>query len=94
MWYLYIVRCRDSSLYIGIATDVARRFEEHRSQGKKCAKYLRGKNPLELVFTVEAGTRSEASRLEAMLKRSSKVNKELLVKGEKSLASLSRVNAS
>jgi len=84
MWYLYMVRCSDSSLYVGITTDVVRRFQEHASQGKKCAKYLRGKDPLQLVFTVEAGTRSEASRREAMLKRLSKAHKELWVKGQKS----------
>ena len=88
MWFLYVVRCSDSSLYIGIATDVARRFKEHSSQGKKCAKYLRGNDPLKLVFTIEAGTRSEAARLEARLKKRTKADKEQLVKGERSLVSL------
>ena len=88
MWYLYIARCGDSSLYTGITTDVDRRFNEHVAQGKKCAKYLRGKDPLTLVFTVEAGTRSEASRSEMRLKRLSKVHKELVVSGKKSLADM------
>ena len=88
MWFLYMIRCADSSLYTGIATDVARRFKEHAAQGRKCARYLRGKGPLKLVFTIEAGTRSEAARLEAMLKKHSKADKEALVKGERSLVSL------
>ena len=33
-WYLYIVKCRDGSLYTGITIDVARRFEEHCGKGK------------------------------------------------------------
>jgi putative endonuclease len=88
MWHLYMVRCRNDSLYSGIATDVVRRFAEHAAQGKKCARYLRGKAPLELVFTVVAGTHSEAARLEALVKKVSKADKELLVRGQKSLAAL------
>ena len=79
MWYLYIIRCADFSLYVGITTDVDRRFSEHVSQGKLSAKYLRGKGPLELVYSVEAGNRSEATKLELLLKRASKAKKELLV---------------
>ena len=88
MWHLYIIRCSDSSLYTGITTDVERRFEEHASQGKQCAKYLRGKDPLALAFTVEVGTRSEASQLEASIKRLAKADKEMLVSGQKSLADM------
>ena len=88
MWYIYMVRCSDSSLYTGIATDVARRFAEHAAQGKQAAKYLRGKDPLTLVFAVEVGSRAEASRLEAKVKRLAKIDKEELIKGVESLASL------
>ena len=88
MWYLYMVRCSDSSLYTGIATDVARRFTEHAAQGKRAAKYLRGKDPLALVIAVEVGSRAEASRLEAKVKRLAKIDKEELIKGVESLASL------
>lgn len=91
MWYLYIIRCADSTLYTGITTDVERRFSEHADQGKLAAKYVRGKAPLTLVFTVEAGTRSAASRLELKLKRLTKTQKELVVSGVKSLADLSVV---
>ena len=36
-----MLRCKDNSLYTGITTDLARRIEEHLSQGEKCAKYTR-----------------------------------------------------
>ena len=39
-WYVYLVRCKDDSLYAGVALDVDRRLEEHR-EGKRGAKYLR-----------------------------------------------------
>ncbi|MFH1429313.1 MAG: GIY-YIG nuclease family protein [Candidatus Margulisiibacteriota bacterium] len=82
MWHIYILRCSCSTLYTGITTDVERRFAEHSAQGKKCAKYLRGKAPLELVFSAEAGNRGEATRLELLLKKCSKDKKEALIKGD------------
>lgn len=88
-WYLYLIRCSDNSLYTGITLDPARRFTEHTDQGKKCAKYLRGKAPLQLVFSSPAGaTKAEASRLEVYIKRLPKAKKERLARGEISLAQL------
>ena len=69
LWSIYILRCGDGSLYTGIATDVARRFGEHVSQGPKSAKYLRGRLPLEIVYRREIGSRSEASKEELRIKR-------------------------
>ena len=91
-WFLYLIRCSDNSLYTGITVDLARRFIEHQEQGKKCAKYLKGKAPLELVFTTPAGqNKSDASRLEYRVKRLSKYNKERLVSGATSLTQLQLV---
>jgi putative endonuclease len=87
-WFLYMIRCADNSLYTGITTELDRRFAEHQSQGKKCAKYLRGKAPLELIFTTEVGTKSDASRLELRLKKCSKATKEKLVSGAIGLESI------
>jgi putative endonuclease len=75
-----MVRCRDGSLYTGIATDVARRLAEHAAPGGKGAKYLRGRGPLRLVFTRRAATRAVALRLERRVKRLPKARKEALVK--------------
>ncbi len=86
MWYLYMVRCAGTALYTGIATDVARRFGQH--QEGKGAKYLRGKGPLQLVFAVEAGSRAQASRMEAKLKRLDRCDKEAIAQGRKSLADM------
>jgi putative endonuclease len=80
-WWLYMIRCADNSLYTGITIDIDRRFAEHQSQGKKSAKYLRGKGPLELVFTTPVGTKSEASQLEVRVKGCSKRVKERIVAG-------------
>ena len=91
-WFLYLIRCCDNSLYTGITIDLERRFAEHEAQGKKCAKYLKGKAPLTLAFTTPAGqSKSEASRLEYKIKRLSKQKKEQLVSGSISLKTLKLV---
>lgn len=81
-WSLYVVRCADSSLYTGITTDVKERFAQHSEGGRRAAKYLRGRGPLQLVFSAEVGDRSQASRLEWRVKQLSKSQKErLLIEG-------------
>ena len=79
IWYLYLVRCRDGSLYTGITTDVARRFAEHQGNGDTGAKYLRGRGPLVLVFQKKLGSRSLALGVEMKVKKLSKAGKEELV---------------
>lgn len=71
---VYLVRCRDGSLYTGIAIDVARRIAEHEDS-KRGARFLRGKGPLTLVFQREIGDRSLASKIESRIKRLSKAEK-------------------
>lgn len=78
-WYLYMVRCRDGSLYTGIATDVDRRLAEHRRQAPSGAKYLRGRGPIDLVFRKKIGNRSLAQRVESKLKKLPKKYKEELL---------------
>lgn len=67
-WSIYLVRCRDGSIYTGISTDVQRRINEHEGGGKG-AKFLRGKGPLELVYERAVGSRSLALQLENRIKR-------------------------
>ncbi len=77
-WFLYIVRCKDRSLYTGIALDVKRRLREH-SEGKG-SRYLRGKAPLRLVYTETFPNRSKASKREAQIKRWPRKKKLALIK--------------
>ncbi len=74
-----MIRCPDGALYTGVTLDVARRFAEHSSQGKKCAKYLRGKVPLSLVYQQAVGDKRDAYRLEHAIKNYSKTEKEALL---------------
>ena len=77
-WYLYLVRCKDGSLYTGITTDVDRRFKAH--QEKAGAKYLKGRGPLRLVFTERIGAKNLAFQVEHAVKRWPKSRKEQLVR--------------
>lgn len=89
-WVLYMIRCGDGSLYTGITTDVERRLQEHADvdgQGRG-AKFLRGKQPLHLVYKIQVPNRSSALQLEHALKQLSKSEKESLVRNENTLQEL------
>lgn len=66
-WFLYLLECADGSVYTGITTDVERRFEQHRTGTG--ARYTRSRAAVALVGSMPCADRSEASRLEAAVKR-------------------------
>ena len=84
---LYIVRCADGTLYTGIATDVSKRLAEHEASPRG-AKYLRGKGPLQVVFSEVVGDRASASQLEYRVKRLSRTQKLALIEGRRALSQL------
>ncbi|HFQ5122449.1 TPA: GIY-YIG nuclease family protein [Vibrio vulnificus] len=79
-WSVYLIRTRLNALYCGISNNVERRFCMHQ-QGKG-AKALKGKGPLELVWSVPVGSKSMALKLERHIKTLRKQDKERLVKGD------------
>lgn len=78
MYFVYILRCADGTLYTGITTDLERRVQEHDSSDKG-AKYTRGRRPVELVYSVALADRSSASSEEYRIKRMSREEKLRLV---------------
>ena len=66
-WFVYMIRASDESLYTGITTDVERRFNEHCGSVKG-ARFFRGRQPLEVVYTENHPDRSSALRREAVIK--------------------------
>ncbi|SET15005.1 MULTISPECIES: GIY-YIG nuclease family protein [Marinobacter] len=84
-WHLYIIRTAGNTLYTGVTTDVNRRFTEHCSGGPRCARSLRGRGPLELVFSQAVGNRSRALRLEWYVKRWPRRYKDELISGHRGL---------
>ncbi len=92
-WHLYLIRCRDGSLYTGITTDVARRFAKHLEGKGAGAKYLRGRAPLTLVYQTELGHRSLALSVESKLKKLPKARKEELLHNQKWIDQLVRLSS-
>ena len=66
MYYIYILRCKDKSLYTGITTDVERRFKEHRAGTG--GRYTRSHKPEKIIYREKAETRSDALKREAEIK--------------------------
>ncbi len=68
MYYVYIVKCVDDTLYTGISTELERRIEEHNSSDKG-SKYTRMRRPVTLVYSEEYPDRSTASKREYEIKK-------------------------
>ncbi len=81
MYYVYILRCVDDSLYTGITTDIKRRVNEHNTTIRG-AKYTRARRPVTLVYNKRYRTRSAASVAEAAIKKLSKTAKLELIKNK------------
>jgi predicted GIY-YIG superfamily endonuclease len=81
MYFVYILRCADSSLYCGITTDVKRRFREH--QDGKGGNYTRSHKVLQVVYTEKCKDRSTALKREIAIKKLSRGDKLLLIQNDK-----------
>ena len=77
MWYVYMLRLSDDSLYTGITNDLEKRLKDHREGNG--SKYVRSRLPLELVYCETAEDRSEATKRELEIKDMDKEEKEDLV---------------
>ncbi|MFA5945374.1 MAG: GIY-YIG nuclease family protein [Patescibacteria group bacterium] len=76
-WFLYLVRCKNGSLYTGITTDVNARVKAHNAgQG---AKYTRSFGPVVLVYSKQMKTSTSARKREAEIKKMTKSEKERVV---------------
>ncbi|MFA6254661.1 MAG: GIY-YIG nuclease family protein [Patescibacteria group bacterium] len=79
MYYLYILKCADKTLYTGIAIDLQKRLKEH-NLSKLGAKYTRSRRPLKLVYSKKFRTRSSAQKEEFRIKALSRQEKIKLIK--------------
>lgn len=78
MYYVYILKCSDESLYTGIARDALKRLQEH-NYSLKGAKYTRSRRPVSLVYFAPFLSRSEALKEEYRIKSLSKKDKLKLI---------------
>lgn len=79
-WYVYILRCRDESLYTGVTNDLDSRLAAHNAG--RGAKYTSSRRPVKLVYNEPADSKRAAMRREAQIKGWSKTKKEALISGD------------
>jgi predicted GIY-YIG superfamily endonuclease len=77
-WFVYLVRCRDGSLYTGIAKDVGRRCEQHNAG--TASRYTRSRLPVALVYQEAQASQSLALKREAAIKAMPRHEKESLIR--------------
>lgn len=81
MYYIYILKCSDQTLYTGITRDLERRVMEHNGSGLG-ARYTRSRRPVEIMYAKEYGSRSEALKAENLIKGLSRQQKlEMISRG-------------
>ena len=76
-WFVYVVRCRDGSLYTGISNDLPGRVAAHNAGTG--ARYTRARRPVEVVHVEGKRSRSTAQRREAIIKSLSRAEKLALI---------------
>ena len=79
LWYVYMLICKDETIYTGIARDLQKRLAEHNN-GASGAKYTRSRRPVSLAYQEELPSRSAASIREYQLKKLSRQQKLQLIK--------------
>lgn len=83
MYYTYMVRCEDNSIYTGMTNNLEKRIEEHISKSKNGAKYTKSHNAVKLETAWRSIDKSLACKLEYQIKNLTKLQKENLINGEK-----------
>jgi len=78
MWHVYILKCKDKTLYTGVTNDLSRRLDEHNNSALG-AKYTKARRPVVLVYSKSFKNRSLAQKEEWRIKRLNKEEKELLI---------------
>ena len=81
VWFLYLVRCADGSLYTGITNNVPRRCKQHNAG--TASSYTRSRLPVELIYQESQASRSVALKRELAIKAMSRQEKESLIRLER-----------
>ena len=88
MYFVYVLRCVDSSLYCGYTIDVAHRIKAHTGKARGGAKYTKSHPPVSVEAVWKCPEKGLALALEKLFKNLTKQDKERLVSNEVSLADL------
>jgi putative endonuclease len=87
-WIVYMLRCRDRSLYTGITNDLPKRVATH--QAGRGAAYTRSRRPVKVVYQERARDRGAALRREAAIKRLTRTEKLALLRSRRTRRSKTR----
>ena len=87
-WFIYLVKNKLNQLYAGISVDPERRFFEHASNGPKCARALKGKGPLQLMFCAQINNHSDALKAEIWLKKQTRKTKNAVIQQQQAVPSV------
>ena len=79
MYYFYIIRCADNTLYSGQTNNLEKRIKEHNSGKSRSAKYTKIRRPITLVYSEKFQSLSEALKREHEVKQFTKLKKEALI---------------
>ena len=77
LWYVYLLECRDGTLYCGITCDLERRVAQHNGMLPGGARYTRGRRPVRLAARLACPDRATALRLERAVKARPRAEKRL-----------------
>ena len=83
MYYVYLLRCADGTLYTGFTNDLARRLAAHNAG--RGAKYTRGRRPVELVYWESFSNKSSALRREYAIKQLPRRQKLTLIQSSRQI---------
>jgi putative endonuclease len=78
MWLVYILECKDGTFYTGATNNIQKRFVAHKNG--KGGNYTRSHPPKKIIYKERAGTRGEALRREAAIKRMTRTQKQALIR--------------
>jgi predicted GIY-YIG superfamily endonuclease len=81
MWVLYVLRCKDESLYIGQTNDLPKRLARHNDG--VAAGYTASRRPVRVVHSEEHPTLAECLKRERQIKRWTRAKKEALIAGDR-----------
>ena len=88
MYYVYMLRCQDGSLYTGMAADLCRRMHAHTAKTPACARYTRSHPPVAMEAAWQTEMRADALRLEALIKRLTREEKLRLIAAPETVAAV------
>lgn len=83
MYYTYMIRCEDNSIYTGYTNDIEKRMNAHFGKSKVAAKYTKSHKPIKIEAIWRTQEKVLACKLEYQIKQLNKIEKEELIKTRK-----------